>query len=286
MRLLAGKPGKSQLAPFGEWDIDANGVPDRLEAKTRFEPGRAYFVGDADRDGLSNAVEGNGDPDLDGIPSYLDEDSDNNGIPDRDEGVEDADADGVPDFLDPDNDGDGLTDALEGSGDADGDGIPNLFDLDSDANGLPDAEEGLGDPDGDGVPDFVDADNNGDGRLDIVESAIGFHSGASPSRLVIVQSLRGSGKVKGLAGAIDIAPSPLGDRVYTAGYRDSTVGVFERDAMMGEVRFIEAISMKNVRGNALEGARALAFSHDGRHIYVAAREGNAISVFAIRDEIE
>jgi hypothetical protein len=40
---------------------------------------------DSDGDGMSNGEEGTGDPDLDGIPNYLDPDSDNDGVSDRTE---------------------------------------------------------------------------------------------------------------------------------------------------------------------------------------------------------
>ena len=83
---------------------------------------------DNDGDEISNADEGDADPDGDGIPNHLDLDSDGDGILDITEGVVDSDGDGIPNFLDLDSDGDGFPDALEGEGDNDGDGIPNYLD--------------------------------------------------------------------------------------------------------------------------------------------------------------
>ena len=66
------------------------------------------FCPDADGDTICDADEGNGDPDGDGIPNYLDDDSDGDGVPDRVEAGDsdpatvprDSDGDGIPDFLD------------------------------------------------------------------------------------------------------------------------------------------------------------------------------------------
>jgi hypothetical protein len=85
-------------------------------------------------------------------------DSDGDGILDKVEGQGDPDHDGIPNFLDTDSDGDGIPDSVEGTGDADGDGIPNYLDLDSDGDGFPDSVEGTGDDDGDGIPNYLDPD--------------------------------------------------------------------------------------------------------------------------------
>ena len=99
---------------------------------------------DSDGDGLADAFESDGDPDGDGVPSYLDPDSDGDGIPDVVEAgprhgpcaARDTDLDGVPDYLDTDSDNDGLTDYEEvGIGtdvheaDTDGDGIPDVVEV-------------------------------------------------------------------------------------------------------------------------------------------------------------
>ena len=73
----------------------------------------ANAVLDADADGLTDAQEGDGDADGDGIPDRFESNFD------------DADSDGIPDDLDTDSDSDGLPDAVEGTGDSDGDGIPD-----------------------------------------------------------------------------------------------------------------------------------------------------------------
>ncbi len=97
-----------------------------------------YFTPpDADGDGIPDSVEGDEDPDHDGIPNYLDLDSDGDGMPDVLEGTVDSDNDGIPDYLDLDSDNDGMPDHWEwdnflnprvddAADDADGDGWSNL----------------------------------------------------------------------------------------------------------------------------------------------------------------
>lgn len=108
------------------------------------------------------------------------DDSDGDGIADLVEGMGDADGDGSPSYLDTDSDGDGLPDSVEAQSDnpcaprdSDGDGIPDFLDLDSDNDGLPDdRERELGtdptntDSDGDGVTDLGEVDGTGTDPLD------------------------------------------------------------------------------------------------------------------------
>jgi hypothetical protein len=96
---------------------------------------------DRDKDTIPNNTEGDGDPDGDLTPNYLDVESDGDQIPDEIEWNSDAN-------------GDGLIEALDR--DADGDSVPNFLDLDSDNDGLSDEEEGLADANGNGIPDFLE----------------------------------------------------------------------------------------------------------------------------------
>jgi hypothetical protein len=92
--------------------------------------------GDADGDGIPDAVEGEGDWDGDGNPNFLDTDSDNDGLSDKEEGQIDTDHDGLMNFLDSDSDGDHILDKVEGDLDTDHDGTPNYEDTDSDGDGI------------------------------------------------------------------------------------------------------------------------------------------------------
>jgi hypothetical protein len=155
-------------------DTDVDGVPDYLDS-------------DSDGDGISDLVEGDGDPDPDGIPNYRDLDSDDDTIPDYIESFGDTDGDGIPNFIDTDSDADGLSDEAEGVGDIDGDDIPNFLDnnandgpsADADGdgilNGTEDTDDGDGDGnpdpdrDGDGIKNKADTDSDDDGIHDIIE---------------------------------------------------------------------------------------------------------------------
>ncbi|MFT5991326.1 MAG: hypothetical protein ACI82G_000314, partial [Bradymonadia bacterium] len=124
---------------------------------------------DSDEDGLRDEIEGDGDPDGDGVPNYLDDDSDGDGLLDSEEGRADLDADGLPAFLDLDSDGDGLLDEDERLADPDNDGVGAFLDLDSDGDGIDDEVEGAQDPDGDETPSYLDDDSDGDNILDRFE---------------------------------------------------------------------------------------------------------------------
>lgn len=82
-------------------------------------------------------------------------DTDGDTISDAIEGLGDFDNDGVPNAQDTDADNDTIPDQIEGSSDTDNDGAPNFLDLDSDNDGISDQEEGIRDENGDGIPDFL-----------------------------------------------------------------------------------------------------------------------------------
>jgi len=128
---------------------------------------------DSDGDGIPNDVEGDGDPDSDGIPNYQDTDSDGDAIPDEQEGTDDPDEDTIPNYLDDDSDGDAIPDEQEGTDDPDEDTIPNYLDEDSDGDAIPDEQEGTDDPDEDTIPNYLDDDSDGDGFSDAEELSSG-----------------------------------------------------------------------------------------------------------------
>jgi MYXO-CTERM domain-containing protein len=86
----------------------------------------AMGPGDADDDGIPDAVEGRVDTDGDGRRDARDRDSDDDGIPDKVEaGLDpahpvDTDGDGIPDYRDTDSNNDGIPDAAASTNDDDG----------------------------------------------------------------------------------------------------------------------------------------------------------------------
>lgn len=159
-----------------DWDMD--GVLDGVDM-------------DDDNDGISDAVEGNGDTDGDGVPNDCDLDSDNDGIPDAYE----ANGCTLPANMSPagfylaaylianDVGGDGMVDGIAfADPDTDLDGLPDRIDLDADDDGILDAVEAnagslpanmnsqgqytpayasANDSDADGLVDDVDLDAGG-----------------------------------------------------------------------------------------------------------------------------
>ncbi|PWQ98532.1 hypothetical protein [Leucothrix arctica] len=131
--------------------------------------GAIQITGDADGDGLSNAVElalgmnpTSNDSDSDGVPDFIEIGS-NNKKP------QDSDQDGTPDVLDDDDDNDGILTKLEDidrngqaiNDDTDKDGVPNYLDANDDGDSrLTKLEGAEKDSDRDGVPDYLD---NSDG---------------------------------------------------------------------------------------------------------------------------
>lgn len=92
----------------------------------------------------------------------------------------------------------------------------------------------------------------------------------------------GQGGVDGLAGVRDVVVSPDGRHVYAVASQDDSIVAFARNDVTGTLGFLE-VERNGVNGVAgMVGARAVAISPDGRHLYVAAAgEGNnAVAVFA------
>src|SRR5438093_1442984 len=90
----------------------------------------------------------------------------------------------------------------------------------------------------------------------------------------------GSGSITGLDGASGVAVSPDGRTVYATGEVDDALAVFHRDAATGALTFVE-IQRDGYAGvvQGLLGAKAVAVSPDGAHVYAAGSLENAVAVF-------
>ena len=145
---------------------------------------------------------------------------------------------------------------------------------------------------GTGVLTFVEAEFDGvggndglDGASDVTVSPDGDHlyvSGLSDDAVAVFARDAGSGQltfveaeldgiagVDGLSGAIDAVVSPDGAHVYVAAFFDDAVAAFERDAVTGELTFVEAEF-------GIDFARSVALSADGAHVYVGGDEDSFI----------
>src|SRR5947199_363407 len=89
----------------------------------------------------------------------------------------------------------------------------------------------------------------------------------------------GSGSITGLDGASGVAVSPDGRTVYATGEVDDALAVFHRDSATGALTFVE-MKQDAVDGvDGLNGAKAVAVSPDGAHVYAAGSLENAVAVF-------
>ena len=118
--------------------------------------------------------------------------------------------------------------------------------------------------------------SSGDG-----DSVAAFSRNAGTGALAFVEVEQdGVGGVNDLQGAQFVAVSPDGAHVYVAARFDNAVTVFDRDAGTGALTLVEA-ERDGVGGvDGLAGARTVSVSPDGAHVYVAARDDDAVAIFA------
>jgi hypothetical protein len=96
----------------------------------------------------------------------------------------------------------------------------------------------------------------------------------------VEQEKDGVSGVDGLDGATAVATSPGGAHVYAVGNLDNAVVTFSRNSSTGALTFVEQ-DRDGVGGvDGLLGARAVAPSPDGAHVYTAALSDNAIATFS------
>jgi DNA-binding beta-propeller fold protein YncE len=91
------------------------------------------------------------------------------------------------------------------------------------------------------------------------------------------------GTVDGLWGGASVAVSPDGANVYVAGQEDEALAVFSRDALTGELDFVEVqrdVGMAGGLPSALSSAVSVAVSPDGAHVYAAGYDADAVAVFS------
>src|SRR5881628_2053132 len=108
-----------------------------------------------------------------------------------------------------------------------------------------------------------------------------FHRDSATGALTFVEMQKEAvGGVDGLTGADGIAISPDGAYVYVAGRNDDSLAVFSRDAATGALTYVQ-IQRDGYAGgvDGLLGAKAVAISPDGAHVYAAGSLDNAVAVF-------
>jgi uncharacterized repeat protein (TIGR01451 family) len=89
----------------------------------------------------------------------------------------------------------------------------------------------------------------------------------------------GSAGISGLSGVRDIVASADGLHLYAASPVDNAVTSFARDPGNGRLTQIDLDQNGLLGVTGMSGARALALSPDGEHVYVASAFSNAVAIF-------
>ncbi len=99
-----------------------------------------------------------------------------------------------------------------------------------------------------------------------------------------------SGGADELAGAFAVAVSPDGSHVYVTGHALDALLAFSRDPASGALTLLATYTQTNIQPpgsqdrNGLGGPEDVAVSPDGKTVYVAASEDDAVTVFARDDD--
>jgi DNA-binding beta-propeller fold protein YncE len=88
--------------------------------------------------------------------------------------------------------------------------------------------------------------------------------------------------VDGLNGARSVVVDPSGSYVYAVGQWEDALAVFRRDASSGALTFTEVHKDTDPGIDGLNTADGVAVSPDGRHVYVAGYDDDAVAAFARR----
>lgn len=113
------------------------------------------------------------------------------------------------------------------------------------------------------------------------DDAVSVFSRGGGGRLSYVEMEKdGEGTVDGLDFASFVVVSPDGGHVYVAGSDDNAIATFRRDEATGALSFID-LRRDGVAGmDGLWGARCIAISPDGRHVYVAGYHDDGVAFFS------
>jgi 6-phosphogluconolactonase (cycloisomerase 2 family) len=82
-----------------------------------------------------------------------------------------------------------------------------------------------------------------------------------------------------MIGAFGVALSPDERNLYVVGEGDSTLSVFVRNPVSDTIVMVQKLDPTTMGNTVLDGAGDVLVSPDGKHLYVTARTGDAISVF-------
>jgi DNA-binding beta-propeller fold protein YncE len=108
-----------------------------------------------------------------------------------------------------------------------------------------------------------------------------------PAGCISLSGAEGCARATAIDGTIDVVVSPDGRNAYVAGFGSDTVATFDRDPATGALSqkpgtdaCIAEVGSRDkcAPAHGLNGAAGLAISPDGRNLYVAALESDAVAV--------
>ncbi len=109
-----------------------------------------------------------------------------------------------------------------------------------------------------------------------------FRASPTDHQLSSIQLFRdGQAGLDGLNGAAGLTLSPDGNYLYVAGTNDNAITMFKRDPVDGKLTFLDMVRNTDKGLQGLGGARAIAVSPTGSHIYVAGFGDHAITLLRI-----
>ena len=114
------------------------------------------------------------------------------------------------------------------------------------------------------------------------DSAISIFSRSSEEGTLVYEGRVKDGEngIDGLGGVRAVACSPDGKYAYSVSMFDHALVAFSRDASTGDLSYIETVFNSDLGVGGLGGARSIAMAPDGKHMYVAGWNDDALAIFS------
>ncbi len=107
-----------------------------------------------------------------------------------------------------------------------------------------------------------------------------FERDLNTGALSYVEAYRnGVNGVGGLEGTQAVLVSPDGRHVYTSGFTESALTIFERDEITGKLSLVEILKDNEGGITGMEGALKIRSTKDGNYIYLVSSNDDAVTVF-------
>ncbi len=112
------------------------------------------------------------------------------------------------------------------------------------------------------------------------DAIVVFERNPSTGELTYIQEIEDGSATDGLNGINCIAVSPDGNYVYSTGFWDKSIVLFERNTTTGELTYIERYKDQIAGVDGLNGANFITISPDGNTVYATAFWEHSVAVFS------